>query len=265
MHENFRVAKARSVRVIAVIALLFICIAAVLAVVFTRDTGQAEQFAAADSSSSPAVASTTKPDAEANNHSASPEAPPSSQPPVPTNEGPAPSTTGSFSMSGPAAVSGATFDSMPYVLPLNPAGPQETMVRWVEGWGQSPSNADAGTVYVLGHAWGQAPLVFNPISEVVTAHVDLSAAPEQVNGTDNMPVKRYSSDVLNGSEITMADPQGNARTWRVTRSWLVDKNEAIVDPDIMAADRRGRIVLIACSVSGSQDLGYNVIVEGQLV
>ncbi|WP_459612270.1 sortase domain-containing protein [Corynebacterium urogenitale] len=134
-----------------------------------------------------------------------------------------------------------------------------------EGWGRSPSNADAGTVYVLGHAWGQTPLVFNPISEVVTAHVDLSAAPEQVNGTDNMPVKRYSSDVLNGSEITMADPQGNTRTWRVTRSWLVDKNEAIVDPDIMAADRRGRIVLIACSVSGSQDLGYNVIVEGQLV
>ncbi|MCZ9290328.1 sortase [Corynebacterium evansiae] len=173
--------------------------------------------------------------------------------------------TGSFNMDGPAPVQGATFDSMPYALPLNPAGPQNTMVRWVNGWGVSPKDAEKGTMYVLGHAWGAAPLVFNPLSEAVTADVDLNAPPKNVNGTDGKPVKRYTSDVLNGARIKMRDGANHQKTWKVTRSWLVDKNEAIVDPDIMDDKRPGRIVLIACSVSGSNDLGYNVIVEGELV
>lgn len=173
--------------------------------------------------------------------------------------------TGSFNMDGPAPVQGATFDSMPYALPLNPAGPQNTMVRWVDGWGVSPKDAEKGTMYILGHAWGAAPLVFNPLSEAVTADVDLNAPPQNVNGTDGKPVKRYSSDVLNGAKIKMRDGANHQKTWKVTRSWLVDKNEAIVDPDIMDDKRPGRIVLIACSVSGSNDLGYNVIVEGELV
>lgn len=173
--------------------------------------------------------------------------------------------TGSFNMDGPAPVQGATFDSMPYALPLNPAGPQNTMVRWVNGWGVSPKDAEKGTMYILGHAWGAAPLVFNPLSEAVTADVNLNAPPKNVNGTDGKPVKRYSSDVLNGARIKMRDGANHQRTWKVTRSWLVDKNEAIVDPDIMDDKRPGRIVLIACSVSGSNDLGYNVIVEGELV
>lgn len=172
--------------------------------------------------------------------------------------------TGSFSMDGPAPVQGATFASMPYALPLNPAGPQNTMVRWVEGWGVSPKDAEKGTMYVLGHAWGAAPLVFNPLSEAVTADVNLNAPPKNVPGTDGKPVKRYSSNVLNGARITMRDGANHQKTWKVTRSWLVDKNEAIVDPDIMDDKRPGRIVLIACSVSGSNDLGYNVIVEGEL-
>lgn len=173
--------------------------------------------------------------------------------------------TGSFTMDGPAPVQGATFASMPYALPLNPAGPQNTMVRWVEGWGVSPKDAEKDTMYVLGHAWGAAPLVFNPLSEAVTADVNLNAPPQNVNGTDGKPVKRYSSDVLNGAKIKMRDGANHQRTWKVTRSWLVDKHEAIVDPDIMDDKRPGRIVLIACSVSGSNDLGYNVIVEGELV
>lgn len=173
--------------------------------------------------------------------------------------------TGSFTMDGPAPVQGATFASMPYALPLNPAGPQNTMVRWVDGWGVSPKDAKKGTMYILGHAWGAAPLVFNPLSEAVTADVDLNAPPESVTGTDGKPVKRYTSDVLNGARIKMRDEANHQKTWKVTRSWLVDKNEAIVDPDIMADERKGRIVLIACSVSGSADLGYNVIVEGELV
>ncbi|CAM2912340.1 sortase [Corynebacterium jeikeium] len=173
--------------------------------------------------------------------------------------------TGSFSMDGPAPVQGATYASMPYALPLNPAGPQNTMVRWVDGWGVSPKDAEKGTMYVLGHAWGAAPLVFNPLSEAVTADVNLNAPPKNVNGTDGKPVKRYTSDVLNGARIKMRDGANHQKTWKVTRSWLVDKNEAIVDPDIMNDKRPGRIVLIACSVSGNNDLGYNVIVEGELV
>lgn len=173
--------------------------------------------------------------------------------------------TGSFTMNGPAPVQGATYASMPYALPLNPAGPQNTMVRWVDGWGVSPKDAEKGTMYILGHAWGAAPLVFNPLSEAVTADVNLNAPPKNVNGTDGKPVKRYSSDVLNGARIKMRDGANHQKTWKVTRSWLVDKNEAIVDPDIMDDKRPGRIVLIACSVSGSNDLGYNVIVEGELV
>ncbi|CAI36839.1 Uncharacterised protein [Corynebacterium jeikeium] len=173
--------------------------------------------------------------------------------------------TGSFTMNGPAPVQGATYASMPYALPLNPAGPQNTMVRWVDGWGVSPKDAEKGTMYVLGHAWGAAPLVFNPLSEAVTADVNLNAPPKNVNGTDGKPVKRYTSDVLNGARIKMRDGANHQKTWKVTRSWLVDKNEAIVDPDIMDDKRPGRIVLIACSVSGNNDLGYNVIVEGELV
>lgn len=180
------------------------------------------------------------------------------------NAGTAPQSAGGFSMTGPAAINGATYDVMPYQLPLNPAGPQATMVRWVDGLGVSPQKAREGTVYVLGHAWGSAPLVFNPISEKVTAAVNLNKPPQQINGTDNKPVKRYATGALNGSEITMRDSSGHARVWNVTRSWLVDKNEAIVDPDVMAQHRPGRIILIACAVSGSQDLGYNVIVEGKL-
>lgn len=173
--------------------------------------------------------------------------------------------TGSFTMNGPAPVQGATYASMPYALPLNPAGPQNTMVRWVDGWGVSPKDAEKGTMYILGHAWGAAPLVFNPLSEAVTADVNLNAPPKNVNGTDGKPVKRYTSDVLNGARIKMRDGANHQKTWKVTRSWLVDKNEAIVDPDIMNDKRPGRIVLIACSVSGNNDLGYNVIVEGELV
>lgn len=181
------------------------------------------------------------------------------------NAGPAPQGTGSFSMTGPATISGATYDVMPFELPLNPAGPQATMVRWVDGLGAAPDKAETGTVYALGHAWAPAPLVFNPISEQVTAAVDFSQAPESINGLEQQPIRRYTTHNLDGSEITMLDAQGNGRVWKVTRSWLVDKDEAIDDPDIMAEDRPGRIILIACAVDGGQDLEYNVIVEGELV
>lgn len=196
-----------------------------------------------------------------------PETSTSSATPTPTkteNQGPPPALSGSFEMDGPAAVRGAQFDSMPYVLPLNPAGPQETMVRWVEGWGSNPGTAEQGTMYVLGHAWGQQKLVFNSISEVVTASVDLNQPAQQVPAVSGGTVGRYASNVLNGSRITMKDASGNERVWIVDNSWLVDKYDAIEDKELVDEHNPGRIILIACSVSGTQDLGYNVIVSGHL-
>ncbi|WP_395888253.1 sortase [Corynebacterium aurimucosum] len=130
------------------------------------------------------------PETTAVSSEASSSAAPSTTPP-PLNQGPAPALTGTFEMAGPATITGATYDSMPFVLPLNPAGPQETMVRWVQDWGESPATAEHGTTYVLGHAWGQQKLVFNPFSEVVTANVDLSN-PTTVEGLEGMEVQRFT-------------------------------------------------------------------------
>lgn len=165
-------------------------------------------------------------------------------------------------MTGPAPISGATYDSMPYVLPLNPAGPQATMVRWVDGWGESPATAEDGTTYVLGHAWGQQQLVFNPISEFVTAAVDMNN-PTPVPSTNETPMQRFETDALDGSVITMKGAKGE-RQWVVDTAYLVDKYKAGFDKNLVNEHKPGRIVLIACSVAGSQDLGYNVVVEGHL-
>ncbi|MBU5654993.1 sortase [Corynebacterium aurimucosum] len=195
---------------------------------------------------------------------ASPSAAPSTTPtPPPLNEGPAPALTGTFEMDGPATITGATYDSMPFVVPLNPAGPQDTMVRWVDGWGQSPATAEQGTTYVLGHAWGQQKLVFNPFSEVVTANVDLNN-PTIVEGLDGMDVQRFSTPVLNGSHIRMTSDDGVGREWIVDNAFLVDKEALGSDADLMNTEAPGRIVLIACAVDGSTDLEYNVIVTGHL-
>ena len=179
------------------------------------------------------------------------------------NGGPAPALVGTFSMTGPARIDYATYDSMPYVLPLNPAGPQDTMVRWVEGWGQSPATAEQGTTYVLGHAWGQQKLVFNPISETVTANVDFNS-PTTVAGDEGVHVEHFPTDVLNGSLVRMQSPDGGLREWVIDTAYLVDKNTAAYDTNLIDTSKPGRLVLIACSVDGTTDLGYNVIVEGHL-
>ena len=183
--------------------------------------------------------------------------------PAPLNEGPAPALTGTFEMDGPATITGATYDSMPFVTPLNPAGPQATMVRWVDGWGESPATAEQGTTYVLGHAWGQQKLVFNPFSEVVTANVDLGA-PTTVEGLDGVQVQRFTTSTLNGSHIRMTSADGAGREWIVDNAFLVGKDQLGSDADLMNTEVPGRIVLIACAVDGYTDLDYNVIVTGHL-
>ena len=189
-------------------------------------------------------------------------------PPLPPgpNEGAPPAGEGSFSVrgaDGEELVSGAQYASMPYELPLNPAGPQESMGRWVEGWGVSPDRAEEGTVYVLGHAWAQAPLVFNPLSERVSA--DALGKPDEPVETLLYPVFRRSSDVLNGARVEMVDGGGNRRVWEVDDAFLVDKEQAIDDKGLMDESVAGRVVLIACSVDGGEDLGFNVVVTGHLV
>lgn len=187
------------------------------------------------------------------------------KPPHPnTLEGPGP--VGNFTMTtteGDPFVTGATYDSMPFVTPLNPAGPQETMTRWVEGWGVDPARADEGTVYVMGHAWAQAPLVFNPFSETVTADA-LLKPDEPVESLSEYPVARKSSDVLNGYRVKMSDGEGRARVWVVDNAYMIDKYSAIDDADLMDDTQPGRLVMIACSVSGANDLGFNVVVEAHL-
>lgn len=190
---------------------------------------------------------------------------PEPPPPAHPNSLPAPSGTGTFAMEDRfhnPIISGARYDSMPFVTPLNPAGPQETMTRWVDGLGVPPSQAEQGTTYVLGHAWAAAPLVFNPISEKAT-DTALHATPVAVESSAGT-VTRRSTDIFNGSRITLKDEQGHARVWVVDDTWLVDKYEAINDTNLMDEDIPGRIILIACSVNGAQDLGYNVIVSGHL-
>ena len=198
------------------------------------------------------------------NSEASPSTAPSATPtPPPLNQGPAPALTGAFEMDGPATITGATYDSMPFVVPLNPAGPQETMVRWVQDWGESPATAEQGTTYVLGHAWGQQKLVFNPFSEVVTANVDL-ATPTTVEGIDGVDVQRFATSTLNGSHIRMTSEGGAGREWIVDNAFLIPKDQLGSDADLMNTDVPGRIVLIACAVDGASDLEYNVIVTGHL-
>ena len=212
-----------------------------------------------EENSSSATTSSTAPETPRSSETSSSAAPT----PPPLNEGPAPALTGTFEMDGPATITGATYDSMPFVTPLNPAGPQATMVRWVQDWGESPATAEQGTTYVLGHAWGQQKLVFNPFSEVVTANVDLGA-PTTVEGLDGVQVQRFTTSTLNGSHVRMTSGDGAGREWIVDNAFLVGKDQLGSDADLMNTEVPGRIVLIACAVDGYTDLDYNVIVTGHL-
>lgn len=181
------------------------------------------------------------------------------------NRGPAPGADGVFRMTGPAPVNGADYGPMAYVLPLNPPGPQNSTVRWVDGMGVSPTAAERGTVYVLGHAWARQWLVFNGFSELATRSVNLGAPPQRVAAYGGGTVRRWSTPVLNGSRITMADASGRQRVWSVDNTWLVPKSEAINDVELNSTGIPGRIILIACAVGDGRDLDYNVIVSGHLV
>lgn len=174
----------------------------------------------------------------------------------------APGPAGAFNFTGPVTING-NYDSMPYQLPLNPAGPQATMIRWVYGWGVGPTNPTDGTMYLLGHAWARQKLVFNPISELATNTTNLQA-PVAVPAVGGGTVPRYYTNALNGSRITLTDPQGNNRTWVINSTYLIHKHDAIKDAELVNTGIRNRVVIITCAVQGNTDLDYNVILSGYL-
>ncbi|MDY6049485.1 MAG: sortase [Corynebacterium sp.] len=170
---------------------------------------------------------------------------------------------GTFILEGPAPVQ-AQYGPMQFALPLNPSGEQTSSVRWVAGLGVSPNDAAWGTTYVLGHAWAQQRLVFNGFSELATNSIDWNA-PQAVPARSGGNVVRFNTGVLNGSRVTMVDGEGDARVWQIDNTFLIDKNQAIEDADLMNVNIKGRIVLIACAVAGGRDLNYNVVMMGHLV
>lgn len=182
---------------------------------------------------------------------------------APENLGPAPGPDGRFFMDAGNTHINVNYGGMAYNLPLNPPGPQASMVRWVGGMGVAPQDAYTGTVYVAGHSWAKQPLAFNPFSEPASYAANF-AAPQSVPSTDGHPVYRYPANIFNGGVIRMVAPNGAQRVWRITNTFLVDKNAAIADRDLMNSRIPGRIVLIACAVRDHRDLNFNVVVEGYL-
>jgi hypothetical protein len=182
-------------------------------------------------------------------------------PPVPHDlVAPAPPT--SFELVGAGFDVKARVCGMANVRPLDPPGDQYHTVCWVrEGFGVAPGSSAAGTTYVLGHSWAEAPLVLNPLSIPATAGADLNH-PVTVTG-----VPTYPTAAVNGYRLVLATPNGTL-TYVVTDAYLVSKEQAANVQPLMNERDPNRVVLITCAVrkSGANltDLDYNVIVDARL-
>ena len=163
-----------------------------------------------------------------------------------------------FVMSGPQFVIRANVCGMDYIRPLDPPGDQMHTVCWVQhGWGVAPSNPSTGTTYVLGHAWAEAQLVLNPMSELAMNQVDM-AHPSYEDGVAIYPVTD-----LNGYSITLA-AGGGRFTYHVTRAFAVNKNDAGSINSVMDEHIPNRLVVITCGVHNGVDVDVNVIVYATL-
>ena len=179
--------------------------------------------------------------------------------PKPTLARLAPSVPTAFVMSGSQFVIRANVCGMDYIRPLDPPGDQLHTVCWVrQGWGVAPSSPSTGTTYVLGHAWAEQRLVLNPMSELAMNQVDL-ARPSYEAGVAIYPVTD-----LNGYSITLASGGGHF-TYRVTRAFAVNKNDAGSIPSVMDEHIPNRLVLITCGVHNGVDVDVNVIAYATLV
>lgn len=159
---------------------------------------------------------------------------------------------------------GAAFDikagvcQMENVRPLDPPGDQLHTVCWVRsGFGVAPGSASGGTSYILGHAWAQAKLVFNPLSELASKEID-EQHPHAGNGVTTYPVKR-----LDGYRITLGTSTGTL-TYVVREAFAVGKAHA-ADVRSLMANSPDRVVLITCAVAGGVDLDYNIVVYAYLL
>jgi hypothetical protein len=163
-----------------------------------------------------------------------------------------------FEIKGPAFDIKANVCAMPYIRPLDPPGDQVHTVCWVrDTFGVAPSSKSKGTSYILGHAWSQANLVFNPMSEFAMKEVD-EQHPTYENGVPIFPVKR-----LNGYKIVLQVPSGTL-TYVVTRAYAVSKVQAANVHSLMAATTPNRVVLITCGVRNGADVEVNIIVYATL-
>lgn len=159
---------------------------------------------------------------------------------------------------GPAVRITARVCAMAYVRPLDPPGDQRHTVCWVRrGFGVAPGSDARGTTYVLGHAWAQAPLVLNPLSETVM-RAALRTAPVRRDGVAIRPVT-----VLDGYRLILRLPSGRL-TYRVYRAFAVAKEQAASVRDLMQESVPDRVVLITCGELGGVDYDDNVVVYARL-
>jgi hypothetical protein len=161
-------------------------------------------------------------------------------------------------------IKGAAFDikanvcQMENVRPLDPPGDQLHTVCWVRsGFGVAPASASGGTSYILGHAWAQAKLVFNPLSELASKEIDRQH-PRVKDGVATFPVKH-----LNGYRVTLRTAHGTL-TYVVRQAFAVGKQQAAGVHSLMT-NSPNRVVLITCAVAGGVDLDYNIVVYAYLL
>lgn len=184
--------------------------------------------------------------------------------PTPTRTEPprqfvAPAAPTSFEIKGKAFDIKAHVCKMAYVRPLDPPGDQRHTVCWVKAdFGVAPGSKSGGTSYILGHAWAEAPLVFNPLSELAMREVN------RVEPTTEDGVRIWPVTGMNGYRITLGTPTGVLR-YQVTRAFAVSKQTAADVKSVMAEHTPNRVVLITCGELGSKDYDYNIIVYAHLV
>lgn len=170
----------------------------------------------------------------------------------------APAAPSAFRIKGSAFDIKASVCAMENIRPLDPPGDQVHTVCWVRsGFGVAPGSKSGGTSYILGHAWAQAQLVFNPLSELASKEID-QQHPQLRQGVATFPVRH-----LNGYRITLRTRNGTL-TYLVRQAFAVRKMQAANVHSLMA-NSPDRVVLITCAVAGGVDLDYNIVVYAYLV
>jgi hypothetical protein len=170
----------------------------------------------------------------------------------------APAVPTAFEIKGKAFDIKAKVCQMPYVRPLDPPGDQRHTVCWVDSqFGVAPGSSGAGTSYILGHSWAEAPLVLNALSITAMKQVD-TKHPVLVSGVPTYPVT-----ALNGYTVTLTTATGRL-TYAVRSAFAVSKEQAGNVAALMAAGTPNRVVIITCGVLNGQDIDDNVIVNAYL-